>query len=123
MGHSLGAAAILLFAADHNPNKIVLVSPFTSLRDMACRMVGKPLCYLAKHNYDNRARLKEVVEKKPVPEIYIIHGSRDEVIPVTMGRELGEEFSAVVQYQEIPNSSHNTIFMLAEDQIFTAMSK
>ena len=57
LGISLGAAAALDFARKRPPKTLIPLAPFTSLQDMACRSVGKPLCYLLRHDYDNRKML------------------------------------------------------------------
>ncbi|MCK4839367.1 MAG: alpha/beta fold hydrolase, partial [Desulfobulbaceae bacterium] len=55
MGHSLGAAAVLRYAGRHPVGRIVLVSPFTSLKDMAARIFSPLLAWTLYHAYDNRA--------------------------------------------------------------------
>ena len=122
LGHSLGSGAGLQFAVRHPVQKILLVSPFTSLQEMACRTVGKPLCYLLKHHFDNNARLSELVTRVPIPKVYIIHGARDQIIPVAMGQMLAKNFSSMITYLEIPHADHNFIFSLAEQEIYQAMT-
>lgn len=121
LGHSLGAAAGLMVAARHPVERVVLVSPFTSLSDMAIRAVGRPFHLLLRHHYDNRARLAEIVRRPQPPAVVLFHGSGDEVIPVTMGRELAALFPAMVQYREVRGGDHNGIVHLAERDIHTAM--
>ena len=43
-------------------------------------------------NYDNRAGIIEIRQRNPEAKIAIFHGTKDEVIPVRMGRELAQEF-------------------------------
>ena len=121
LGHSLGAAASLQFAVRHDVQRIVLVAPFTSLRDMAVRVVGYPLNYLTLHRYDNRARLRELAATHPDRKIFILHGDRDEIVPVKMGRELAGMFPKMISYREIPGGDHNAILGMAEQEIFAAM--
>lgn len=121
VGHSLGTAAALQFAVRHPVERIVLIAPFTSLRDMACRVVGIPLCYLLLHHYDNRARLSELAARETPPAVTIIHGDNDSVVPVAMGRALSRMFPHMVTYLEIQNGDHNSVLSVAEPQIFAAM--
>ncbi len=121
MGHSLGTAAALLFAARHPIDRVILLAPFTSLFDMACRIVGIPLCYLLLHNYDNRARLAELAAHPVPPQVTIIHGNHDEVVPVEMARELAQLFPHLITYLEVEQGSHNDILSLAEPHIWAAM--
>jgi len=120
MGHSLGAAIALLYGSRHPAARMVLISPFTSLKDMAARVVGKPLDRTLFHNYDNRARLKEVMAREKAPVVTILHGNHDKVVPVAMGRELAA-LSPQVTYHEIDKADHNYILVTAENLIYQAM--
>jgi len=122
VGHSLGAATALLFAADHPLKQAVLVSPFTSMFDMACRRFRKPLCYLLRDRYDNRERIRELRSRARPPRITVVHGENDEVIPVLMSRELKVLFSEI-SYYEIQGGAHNTIIDSARAVIYGAMLK
>src|SRR5467141_37378 len=88
IGHSLGAAVALDFATHHRVEKVVLIAPFTTLREEAATMLGGWIARLLIESYDNRANLVEVIKRNPAARIAIFHGTRDEVIPVRMGREL-----------------------------------
>jgi len=123
MGHSLGAAIALDFASRHPCNKIILLAPFTSLYDMAKRLVGVPFCYALTHRLNNHLRLSEISKQKKVPDIYLFHGSNDTVIPVSMGKKLSESFPSFIKYIELPLTDHQTIFLRGRQQIFKAMSK
>jgi uncharacterized protein len=121
LGHSLGAAAALQFVVNHRVDRAILVAPFTSLRDMARRVVGWPLCYLLLQDFDNRARLAELSSHEVLPKVTIIHGDCDEVIPVTMGRELSRTFPNMISYVEIKNGDHNSLVSEHEREIFESM--
>lgn len=121
LGHSIGAGAALDFAVHSKPKLIVLVSPFTSLRDMAKRVVGWPLCYLLRGNFDNLARLNEISAQSPPPSVHIIHGTDDEVIPVWMSRKSKELFPELLSYDEVPGATHNTILDAEKARIVTSM--
>lgn len=120
LGHSLGAAAVLLYASRHPVQQLVLIAPFTSLKDMASRVVGPLLSHTLLHDYDNRTRLREVLAGAvPVP-ITIIHGSHDKIVPVTMGRELAA-LSPRIDYVEIDRGDHNYILLTNRAEIRQAM--
>src|SRR5690606_8547888 len=82
VGHSLGAAAALQFAAEHPVDRVVVVAPFTSTMDMARRMVGPIFAHLLHHRFDNRARLRELAARETPPRVLLLHGDNDPVIPV-----------------------------------------
>jgi uncharacterized protein len=123
LGQSLGTGPALEFSNSHPTQHIILLSPFTSLLDMAKRSVGIPLCYLLKHRFDNKATLKKVLEKNKTKSITIIHGTKDEVIPVSMGRRLANEYMDSIKYIEIPSGDHNRLLSIAQNRIFKAMEE
>lgn len=107
-GHSLGAAACLIAAADHGIQRGILLAPFTSTMDMARAVTGLPVGFLVRHRFDNATRLDELATRGP-GAVMIFHGERDEIIPARMGRELAARHPALVTYQEIPGGRHNTL--------------
>ncbi len=121
LGHSLGAAAALQIAARRHVSRLVLLAPFTTMRAMARKAVGDPLARLLKHDYDNVARLKEIVASPSPPLVVIIHGGRDEVIPVEMGRRLATEFPSLIRYVELAGADHNSLLLLNEAEVTRAM--
>jgi pimeloyl-ACP methyl ester carboxylesterase len=116
LGHSLGAAAALQFAARHAVERVVLLSPFTSLRDMARRAVGWPLCWLLRGNFDNRARVRELAARSQPPRLAIIHGDEDQVIPCAMGRELAALMPGAA-FTEVRGAGHNDVVLDTTDLV------
>jgi pimeloyl-ACP methyl ester carboxylesterase len=118
MGHSLGAAAALDFASDHpQVRRIILLAPFTSLREEAAIFIGSPLSHLLRADYDNRAVLRGLAQRRPRPRVVIFHGLEDGMIPPGMSRELAAEFPAFVTFRGIPEANHDTVVLAAEDEI------
>jgi len=121
LGHSLGAAAGLQFAVQYPVKEVVLISPFTSLRDMAEIVVGRLLAKTLLDNFDNRARLAELAAWPTPPAVHLFHGNRDDVVPVRMGRELAELYPHLIAYHEIDGGDHNRILTTADQEIYQAM--
>jgi pimeloyl-ACP methyl ester carboxylesterase len=119
--HSIGCATGLNFAVRHPVNRILLLAPFTSLRDMAQRTVGWPLCWLLLHNFDNRLRLRELAARRHPPRVLILHGDDDRLVPVSMGRQLASMFPGMITFQDVPGADHNTILYETRSQVFAAM--
>jgi uncharacterized protein len=107
-GHSLGSAACLIASSEFGIQRGVLISPFTSTMEMSRVVTGLPLGFLVTHRFDNEARLDELVARGP-GKVIILHGTDDEVIPISMGRELAESHPGTVQLKEIQGGRHNTI--------------
>ena len=123
LGLSLGAAAALDFAAHVSAQRIILIAPFTSLREVAARLFSKPASYLLLENYDNVARVQELAERQPAPRISIFHGTADTLIPIDMGRDLAEAAPAITEFFPVERATHDTIVGDALPQIIEAMSR
>jgi fermentation-respiration switch protein FrsA (DUF1100 family) len=86
-GHSLGSAIGVELAGDIKPRALLLEAPFTSARAMAARL-GVPGVLplwraISRVHYDTRTRIADL----DVP-VSVVHGERDMVTPVHMGREV-----------------------------------
>ena len=121
IGHSLGAAVALQFADRYPVREIILLAPFTSMLDMAKRTVPFPFYHLLLHRYDNRAVLDRITSGKTQPDVTIIHGARDEIVPVSMARSLASGHPEQIQYIEIDGADHNTVLDVAEPIIHKIM--
>lgn len=122
IGHSLGAAAGLDFGAQHMVHRVVLISPFTTLREEAAYVVGGLLSRVLVENYDNRKNLREIVRRNPNVRIAIFHGADDTVIPVRMGADLKQHFPAA-DFFPIQHADHATVLYLAQDRIIAWMTR
>jgi uncharacterized protein len=86
-GHSLGSAIGVELAREIKPRALLLEAPFTSARAMAARL-GVPGILplwraISRVHYDTRALIADL----DVP-VSVVHGDRDMVTPVQMGREV-----------------------------------
>lgn len=105
-GESLGSGVAIKLALAHPVAMLVLDSPFTSMVDMAARVYPfLPSRQLLADRYESARDLPGV--KAPV---LVIHGARDQVVPVAMGREmhaLAGEPKRLVIY---PEGNHSDLF-------------
>jgi pimeloyl-ACP methyl ester carboxylesterase len=122
IGHSLGSAVALDFATHHRVQKVALIAPFTTLREEAATMLGGWIARLLIESYDNRANLAEIAKRNPGARVAIFHGTRDEVIPVRMGRELAREFP-FVEFFAIQGADHVSVLNHAHDKIIDWMNQ
>lgn len=121
IGHSLGAAVALDFAANHRVQKIVLIAPFTTLREEAASIFGGWFSRLLMESYDNRNNLAAAKKQSPNARVAIFHGVDDEVIPVRMGRELAREFP-FVEFFAVKGADHVSVLNHAHDDIINWMT-
>jgi len=123
IGHSLGAAAALDFAVHHRVEKIILLAPFTSLREEAAGFIGQWLSRLMPNDYDNRAALRILGQRRPAPRVFIFHGLEDGLIPSRMSAQLGAEFPELVTFRGIPGANHDTVVAMIADQILALLGE
>jgi fermentation-respiration switch protein FrsA (DUF1100 family) len=110
-GHSLGSALATELAAHmrpQSPSALVLVSPFTSARDMATRMLVPPIPgvwgMVSRVHYDTRA----LVANLDAP-VFVSHGSRDLNIPARMGRQVFAAARHPADLLIIEGAGHNDV--------------
>jgi len=114
VGISLGCAATLELAQNFKFRRLILLAPFSSMLDMARRAVGWPFCHLLIDRFDNRAALAHLAKANDPPTVIIYHGDADDLVPVTMSRELAQLYPSIVRCEEIRGADHATIL----DQAF-----
>ena len=117
MGHSLGAAVAMGFARNYQFPKVVAISPFTSMKDMARRQVGK-LGFLLRHHFDNRESVRGLIEQQPPASITMFHGTRDSLVPFSMGKELANLAGPErCEFHPVENRGHNDILSSIEKEL------
>jgi abhydrolase domain-containing protein 17 len=82
-GRSLGSAPASYLAAKKNPGMLVLMSPFTSIKDAAGSLIGKWVKFAVSDMHRN----KDHMENVDCP-VYILHGEQDTLIPYSHSEEL-----------------------------------
>lgn len=101
VGRSLGSGVAVELATRHPVAAVALVSAYTSLVDMG-RIVAGPLAPLVvRDRFDSLAKIVRV--SSPV---VLVHGTRDDVVPVEMGRRLAAARRGA-RYVEVPGATHN----------------
>jgi pimeloyl-ACP methyl ester carboxylesterase len=123
IGHSLGAAVALDFAAHHRVERVVAIAPFTSLREEAGRVAGTLLARLLIESYDNRASLAELLQRNPAARVAIFHGIDDNLIPVQMGRQLSETAPNRIDFFPVAHADHVTVLTVARAAIIDWMNR
>lgn len=101
MGRSLGTGVATELAVRHPCALLVLISPYTSMVDMGRGLAGPAANLAVPDHYDNLAKIPRV----HCP-IIILHGTRDEIIPVRMGRALAAAAPGITLV-EAPEATHN----------------
>jgi hypothetical protein len=101
-GRSLGGGVACQLARERPPAALILLSTFTSVKRMAAGYLVPS--FLIKHTFDN----EQVVRSWSRP-LLIIHGKKDQLVPIEHGRRLRKIAPAAI-YREI-DCGHNDLPM------------
>jgi len=106
MGRSLGTGIVTYLASKRNIEKIILVSPYDSIRSIAQkRFPIYPIFLLLKDKYDSIRKIKYIKARA-----MILIAENDEVIPKTNSLRLINEFpSGQISVKTILEVGHNDI--------------
>ncbi len=106
-GESLGAAVAIDLAARRPCAALVLEAPFTSARAVAGRIMpvlGPALV----SGYDSTRKIQRI--RAP---LLVIHGDRDSVVPIELGRALFESAPESKTFWTVPGADHNNLLETA----------
>lgn len=118
-GESLGAAVAAQLALEKPARALVLESPFTSIPDMA--RVAYP--FLPPVGPFIRTRY-ETLAKAPrlsLP-LLVLHGERDEVVPIAQGRRVFEAAGGPKRFVTIPDAGHNDTYLAGGQSYWDAFA-
>jgi uncharacterized protein len=94
-------------------SRMVLISPYTSMIDMARRAAPLyPVGLLLKDRYDNQNKAREI--RLPV---LIVHGKKDEIVPFSMGQKLSVAFPRAQLYA-VERAQHNDLLFVGGPALF-----
>ena len=104
-GESLGSAVALALAAEKPVGRVILEAPFTSAADVGTRFCWfAPVRLLMKDQF--RSDLRASLVTAPV---LVVHGEKDAVIPVTLGKRLYGLISAPKHFVSVAGAGHNDL--------------
>jgi fermentation-respiration switch protein FrsA (DUF1100 family) len=108
LGESLGGAVALELALAHPPAGLVLMSTFTSVRDMARRHYPIVPPQLVPDAYPSLRRVREL--RAP---LLVVHGERDEIVPPLHAEALFDAAPHPKQLHVIEGVGHNDLVTVA----------
>jgi len=116
-GRSIGSTAATNLAQNKDIAGLILVSPMTNGRDMASVMGLGFAASLTGNAFENDKKIKHV--KAP---LLIVHGSRDTLIPISMGRKLFDAAKGRKVFYEVKDAGHNDLTHRFADRYWKAVS-
>ena len=108
VGRSLGSGVAVELATRHRVAAVVLVSAYTSIVDMGRTVAGPIAPLVIRDRFDSLSKIVRV--SSPV---VLLHGTRDDVVPVEMGRRLAAARPGA-RWVEVPEATHNDFPGLAD---------
>ncbi len=117
-GRSLGGA-FAAYTASRNPAAgLILESTFTNAVDMADKMMPIiPSWYISAE-----LNTQGYVENLKIPKLFI-HGTRDTVIPFTLGRELYKGAAQPKEFYSIVGAGHNNTWNVGGKEYFDTIKE
>lgn len=103
-GRSIGTTVAINTAQNENIRGVILVSPFTSGKAQATAGGLGAISILAGDSFDNIAKIENI--RSP---LLVIHGTGDQVIPYTMGKEIYDRATVTKEFVKIEGGNHNNL--------------
>lgn len=104
-GESLGSGVAVEIARDRQIRALVLDAPFTSLPDAGARVYPYlPVRWLTRDRFDSLSKIADVHAP-----LIVVHGERDAVVPVALGRRLLDAANPPKRGIFFPNGGHADI--------------
>ena len=121
-GRSIGTGPATYVAAKRNPAALILLSPFSSIKELILSYFGI-IKSLVSRWVDERFNNTEQIVNVKCP-IFLIHGEKDDVIPISHSRSLIEK-QKNIEYKFPKNMTHNDFDLISDvlDPIYFFLRK
>jgi uncharacterized protein len=118
-GQSLGSGVAAEMAARGRARAVVLVTPYTSIADVASRFAPRILWLrlVVRDRYDTLSKAPKITQ----PAL-VVHGNRDELIPYEMGVRLSKVLPRAVLYT-VEGGHHGDLVAVDAAGVFEAVAK
>lgn len=118
LGRSVGAAVAVDLAQDQAIGGLILVTPFSSGRDLArAQGLGFAL-WLIGEPFDSQAKLARV----SAPILVVLAG-QDRTVPAALGKKLFAAYNGQKEQVLLEEAAHNDIMKVAEQQYLQALKQ
>jgi uncharacterized protein len=116
-GTSLGTGVAAEMASRGQCERLVLITPYTSIPRLAGRIAPVlPTSWLIRDRFDTLSKVPKIKAKT-----LVIHGDADEVVPYDMGRDVAVALGA--QLITVPGGHHNDLFARRGPELFSAIAE
>ncbi|TAJ91377.1 alpha/beta hydrolase [bacterium] len=116
-GRSLGAAVAADLATREKCLALILETPFASIREMArVAFPFLPIGPLLRTRYETVEKVKKI----KVP-LFVLHGDKDEVVPLEQGKKVFEAAPQPKEFYTIRGAHHNDTYIVGGDDYFATL--
>lgn len=116
LGRSIGSTVATHTAQYRKIAGLILVTPLTSGREFARSQGFGPLSFLAGDSFDNLSKIIHIQ-----CQLLIIHGTKDEVIPLEMGKNLFQQARVKKHWVQIQGANHNNLSRFPDKKYWKAI--
>lgn len=116
-GRSLGGAVAIRLASELPVDGLIVESTFTTLQEMAARSSIPLATHLVAYEFPSVERIRSVT----APTL-VVHGARDELIPLEMGQRLVEAAGGPTSWLEVPGGTHSDTWLRGGDAYWGAVA-
>jgi len=95
-------------------NGLILISPLSSGKDAAVKANIISANVIAGNTFNSIEKIESVIAP-----ICIIHGNKDTILPIEMGRKLKERAKVECRFIEIDGAGHNDIIYRNEEMFYS----
>ncbi|MFC2074702.1 alpha/beta hydrolase [Bdellovibrionota bacterium] len=107
-GRSMGSAVATQLATEHKCHGLILEGSFTSLKEMAHRLVPiLPVEIL----FDTKFLNIEKISKIKLPKLFL-HAEEDEICPISLARNLFEAAPEPKMFKALIGANHNNTYLI-----------
>jgi len=118
-GRSLGSSVAVDLAIKEKCRALILESPFSSIKEMSKSLYPfLPVSYFVRTKYDTLSKIRDA--KVPV---LIIHGDKDDLVPIEQGRKLYETANGPKEFYSIPEANHNDTYIAGGEKYFDVIRR
>ena len=113
-GRSLGSAISVELAVKEKCRALILETPFTSIKEMGKKLYPYlPFTFFLRTKYDTLSKIGDI----KVPTL-IMHGDKDELVPIEHGKILYEKANDPKEFYTIPGAMHNDTHIVGAEEYF-----
>jgi fermentation-respiration switch protein FrsA (DUF1100 family) len=117
-GRSIGTAVAVHISQHKDIAGLILITPLTSARAHAKAQGLGVFSFLAGDAFDNLSKIQNI--RCP---LLVVHGTKDEILPFSMGREIFDQASTQKSFVAIEGGGHNNLSQVDPEKYWGAIAK